>query len=1720
MQSVENPIFDVREFLPFLDPLIQRWFNSKYNSITEPQRKAIPLIHERKNVLVSSPTGTGKTLTGFLSVINELFNLSRENKLEDRIYCLYISPLKALANDINKNLNSPIEEIRQVAKEEGLKFPPIRASVRTGDTPQNERQKMLRKPPHILITTPESFSLALSAPKFKEKLKDLRYVIVDEIHEISATKRGALLSLNLERLAEENRDFTRIGLSATQAPIETIASYLCGFENDEPRPCEIIEVDTKKYLDLSTITPVNDLTKASYEVANDRMYEVLAQLINEHNATIVFTNTRSGTENVAMRLKARGIENIEAHHSSLGKETRIEVENKLKNGELKCVITSTSLELGIDVGYIDLVVQIGSPKSVSKGLQRIGRSGHGINDLSKGRFIVFDLDDLMECAVLTKAAYDRNIDRVTIPENSLDVLSQVLVGMSIEKVYNYKDAYRIIRNSYNYHTLSMEDYLETLNYLAGQMESSEIYAKIWFDREQGTFGKRRSTRMLYFMNIGTIPEEADYKVINDKGRHLGQLSDKFAERLKAGDIFVLGARTYMYMRTVQNRIYVKDATGMRPTVPSWSGEMLPRSYDLGVMVGKFRDEVKSRIKAGVETEIWLMKDYHLDQFGARSIISYVDAQSKFDLPTDSHLLVEGYVDNASIYSMIFHIPLGRRVNDALSRAYAQAISNRYGSNVRVTITDDGFMLGSEKKIPIKEAISLINASNFYEHVSKSISNTEVFKQRFRHCATRSLMVLRKYKGYDISIVRQQLRSDKLLKALDRMSDFPVIKETYHEIMNLMMDVPKATEYVEDVIDARKFHVKDYSGETSPFSYGLILAGVSDMVLMEDRAHLLRELQGKILDKIYGSGNIRVLVPDQKKVEEYFRLKVPRITDPESYMAFAEHFLYFDPFKNRFNSPFPYAETGVTDITEDFVENDRIISVVVRGTYWTSANHYPIIRLLMKRELKNDAGIQGVMDRIEGSTYSDLRRETGLEDQKIRDIISTLESAYIIRRSMANGKQVFITNDLPEPILDQHFAARKAITIVLGSYGPLTFDEIQIRLPMDENLLRSSLEDMTGSGEISYDFITPVFSKQYILKSDLDSIIGGGNEYSVDSRVTNFMESVENLDEYFLKYGYCYGDQNLIQRVKGYSKGDLFRYFESGRVSYGRFIRNRHCFIAPWLSEALHSLRLEKLKDEELSVLSFVKRGLKTESSIAKNSGIDPKIVRQVLRNLEFHLLIRRDPAGELMPFLSMDTYIERKEAISLMVERFGPISRKELMQNFWFYADGPLKEAGLKGIPVRNDLYYGFRDNGSTSRSSGVFNILDPLEIYLGKKYFREISYNMIYVENGKEEGTLNIEESSGVLWVDQLSVPAKMLNNAIIALERLSKSMGLKTVCMELSGNETVSPTKEQALPTNFRRNGNYVINGDYEISPVIFEDIFAYASTRKPHTEGNAVYEDIKGELLGFRNEVEASYAGLKNMIYRAYFQSRLLFQFKGPFSVQSLAAMETISVYRSLKAVNLTTEDQQIIHAIIDLGGATEAQIRGYLMKTGINVKERLAFLYSSCIVARDFDRKYVFVPEKYTMEEASALLLPFLLKRMGYFDTDTIRSLLGTYREGLAEKIVAILQKSNEAVKYVLPLERKIIYLNRSISGKTIKYHGTRIIAPKDILTLYFESLIKRQAGTLNSYILVENGSIVASLNATKNMKTLKVSAFHGTDSKKEKLASELNSLGFAVSFAKN
>jgi ATP-dependent Lhr-like helicase len=482
------------EILRILNPTVKEWFLSKFKTFAEPQRYAILNIRNRENTLISSPTGSGKTLSGFLAIINELVDLSEKNLLEERVYCIYISPLRALSRDIEKNLKEPLKEITELLKKQNKKIN-VRVGVRTGDTPASEKAAMLKKPPHIIITTPESLGIMLTTTKFKENLKQVEWCIVDEIHALASNKRGVHLSLSLERL-QNLTNYARIGLSATVSPLDEVAKYLIGLKNGEYRDCKIVDVQFLKKMDLKVLSPVENLIKADFGTTHEKMYELMDKLIQDHKTTLIFTNTRSATERVVHHLKDKFPKNycsingetsyIGAHHGSLSRTHRINIENRLKQGKLKAVVSSTSLELGIDIGYIDLVILLGSPKSVARALQRIGRSGHQLHDKAKGRIIVLDRDDLVECSVLLKAAIEKKIDRIDIPKNCLDVLAQQVFGIALEAPTEIEKVYETIKRSHNYKDLDRKDFDEILKYLSGEfvsLENRNVYAKIWIDQD-------------------------------------------------------------------------------------------------------------------------------------------------------------------------------------------------------------------------------------------------------------------------------------------------------------------------------------------------------------------------------------------------------------------------------------------------------------------------------------------------------------------------------------------------------------------------------------------------------------------------------------------------------------------------------------------------------------------------------------------------------------------------------------------------------------------------------------------------------------------------------------------------------------------------------------------------------------------------------------------------------------------------------------------------------------------------------------------------------------------------------------------------------------------------------------------------------------------------------------------------------------------------------------
>lgn len=1576
-------------------------------------------------------------------------------------------------------------------------LPAIRVAVRSGDTTQADRQKMLKKPPHILITTPESLALALTAPKFKEKFTRVRYVIIDEIHEISSSKRGTLLSLNLERLEEMSPHFIRIGLSATQAPLPTIANFLCGYENGEPRECTIVDVDLKKGLDLETLTPVEDLTTAGFEVANERMYDVLAKLIDAHKTTLIFTNTRSATEHVAIRLKARGVDSLEAHHSSLGKEIRLGVEEKLKRGELKCVISSTSLELGIDIGSVDLVIQIGSPKSVSKGLQRIGRAGHSISKLSMGRFVVFGLDDLVECAVLTKAAFDRNIDRVSIPDGALDVLSQAVVGMSLEKTWDIDESFNLIRRSYPYRNLEKSTYMSVVEFLAGRVENNTIYSKIWYDEDQQTFGKKKSTRMIYFMNIGTIPDDSDYRVIDVSGRHLGQLSDKFVERMNAGDIFVLGARTYSFIRTRGNKVIVRDATGLKPTIPSWTGEMLPRSYDLGKLIGQFRSYMKDHVN---DTDImnWLMENYHIDNNGARSIISYIKAQNKFSIPTDTRLYVEGYRDG-DLYSIVFLIPLGRRVNDALSRAYAQSIANRYETNTRVTVTDDGFMLTVDSSIPIGEVIKLITPENFVDYVRRSIANTTVFKERFRQCATRSLMVLRRYKDHEVPIVMQQLRSDKVLRAIENIPDFPVVTETYREIMQDMMDVPAALNYVKDVISKGEYNLSDYSTEPSPFSLSLILAGVSDVVLMEERAKLLKELQSRIVDRVYGTDYMDFKIRDPTVVDRFYVSKVPRVSDLDSLLINSDHFPMTDLYRTRMNSPFPYADLNLKEEIKTVIQKGKLWSVSVRGIFWINPERFETFKSLFARKEPINEDEHAVLDACRNMTASEIEKETAMNEQTVKSHLTALESRFLVRRSTKRDAVSYIKiEDVPEC----HYSVEELLYSVLNSMGPMTFDEISVRYPMDREILSSTLDKLKSSGKIIEEYITPVFARQYMVNGDLEQIMGMASRDPYKLRIARYTKKFSSADEYFKTLGFYTDVHSLSARIENYAPDTA----PTVNTINGRFFKHRKTVMITEMAMALQKLRESPLDENEKKMMDFLAFGGATVEAIARELNLEVKITKEIERSLENRILVTEKEG--IISKIREKTELTRNESMKVLIAYCGPLSQHEIMNAFWFHIQ-PGDLEGIETIMGKRGVYYGAVEEGKNS--SMILPIQDPVTLTTGRLVSMNSGLNHIFFHNGELTALLSMQNSVGIVWIDEISSEShENIENLFRYLEDQAISRNQIVVITGLKDDY-----KEILEKLKYKVTDGSTVLGKENIQVMYETELFSRSMKTYEQSGGDrrTAMESITDARLGIRDVSEAHIMGIKSTDIDSYFQSDLLFNFSGPFNISSKATMETISLYRTLRNIELNKNYMDILKSIMDFP-KTEDEIMKNVKGSYDRNAAALKSLWNGAVVCKDSSSKYRFVVEKFSREEGASIVIEKLLNTIGFIDEHLYRSLTGSDSISEYTRIMERLLKSGVCELGLTVDSMRVFYVAKEKnSGK--KGHANIVLSPRDLIYQIFKNHIKSVTGGTRNFIYVVNGEIKTFASGRRNRHELSMVFMESEPKLRQEFIRALSACGYSI-----
>ncbi len=835
--------------LAWAHPLVAEWFVSRFGTPTEPQEQGWPHILAEHTTLISAPTGSGKTLAAFLACIDRLVRKALAGHLTDRTEVLYVSPLKALGNDIQKNLEIPLGEILALAGERGLLMPEIRTAVRTGDTLMHERRAMLKRPPHILVTTPESLYILLTADKSRAILRDVETVIVDEIHAVADDKRGAHLVLSLERLdALTHRRPVRIGLSATQKPIEQVAHFLTGSGRADP---VIVNIGHKRKLDLGIEVPPMPLGPVASNEMWDAIYDRLVELVGQHRSTLVFVNTRRMAERLAHQLGERmGEQNVAAHHGSLSRKLRLAAERKLKEGQVRVLVATASLELGIDVGTVDLVVQINSPRSIAVALQRVGRSGHWRGAVPKGRFFATTRDDLIECAALVRAIKLGDLDRLIIPESPLDVLAQQIVaacaaegpaasytkerrqdggataaegaGATVEG-WDEGEVFALVTRAYPYRNLKRETFDSILEMLAEGIAArrGRYGAYLHRDRVNGRLRSRRGSRIAAITSGGAIPDNSLYTVVAEPDQVVvGTVDEDFAVESNRGDIMLLGNTSWMIHRIETNagRMLVQDAHGAPPSVPFWRGEAPARTEELSHYVGEVRERISEMLPhtspvgfSATQPEVadavgWLKENCGLDDSGAEQAIEYI-LQGRAVLgavPTQKTIIAERFFDEGGGMQLVIHAPFGGRINKAWGLSLRKRFCRGFNFELQAAATDNGLniALAEQHSFPLGDVFHFLQAETVQPILEQAALDSPIFGTRWRWDANRSLALLRFQNGKKVPPQIQRMRSDDLLASVfpdatacfeniegDRqIPDHPLVREVMKDVLTEAMDI--------------------------------------------------------------------------------------------------------------------------------------------------------------------------------------------------------------------------------------------------------------------------------------------------------------------------------------------------------------------------------------------------------------------------------------------------------------------------------------------------------------------------------------------------------------------------------------------------------------------------------------------------------------------------------------------------------------------------------------------------------------------------------------------------------------------------------------------------------------------------------------------------------------------------------------------------------------------
>ena len=1016
---------------------VSSWFERRFGSPTEPQARSWPEIHAGRHTLIAAPTGSGKTLAAFLAALDDLVRRGLAGELGDETRVVYVSPLKALSNDVEKNLEEPLAGIRAELAAQGLPDVEIRTAVRTGDTPLKDRAAMLKRPPHILVTTPESLYILLTSEGGRRMLRTARTVIVDEIHAVADDKRGSHLSLSLERLeALAGEPLTRIGLSATQKPIEEVARFLVGsanVENGTPR-CAIVDAGHGRRMDLAIEVPGSPLEAVMSHEVWAEIYDRLAELAREHRTTLVFANTRRLSERLARHLAERlGEDKVAAHHGSLSKEQRLASEHRLKTGQLSLLVATASLELGIDIGSVDLVCQIGSPRSIATLLQRVGRSGHHLGGLPKGRIFPQTRDELIECAALIDAARRGELDHLIIPDRPLDILAQQIVAAAAVEELREDDLFALVRRAWPYRDLTREDFDEVVEMLASGFATRRGRRGAWIhhDAVNGRLRGRRGAMLTAITSGGAIPDLADYQVIlQPSGTVIGTLNEDFAVESHAGDIFQLGNASWRVLKIEAGRVLVEDAKGQPPTIPFWLGEAPARTEELSEAVSRLREQVAQKLgEGGMGAALdWLTDELGLPFEAARQIVDYLAAgrAALGTMPTQDTLVAERFFDEAGDMHMVVHAPFGSRVNRAWGLALRKRFCRMFNFELQAAATEDAIVLslGPTHSFPLEDAFRFLHSSSVRNVLTQAVLDAPLFGVRWRWNAGRALAIPRSRGGRRVPppLLRQQAEDLIAVVFPDQLAclenivgerevpDHPLVEQTVRDCLEEAMDIEALEKLLRRIEGGQVELVARDLTEPSPLAHEILNAQVyaflDDAPLEERRTQAV--ITRRWLDPATASdlGALDAAAIDRVREEAW-----PEAFDPDELHDALMTLGYVTDEEGR--------RSGWEPFFLRLIEARRAAVVQAGGvSLWIAAERWPQVRAVHPQALEiilperlasrqwtpETAMVELVRGRLEGvgpTTAEALARSTGVQRSAIDLALAALEGEGFVLRGRFN-----------------------------------------------------------------------------------------------------------------------------------------------------------------------------------------------------------------------------------------------------------------------------------------------------------------------------------------------------------------------------------------------------------------------------------------------------------------------------------------------------------------------------------------------------------------------------------------------------------------------------------------------------------------------------------------------------------------------------------------------